>query len=562
MRSTAFLPTRSKWAWVLLAVLVTWWPTLRGQPVYDDAKVVFGCRAVQEFDLWSLLCDPFFRGHLNYWRPVGQVALGCAAQGGIVAIHGVGLALHALTALLAYLTVRRLSNLSAWTTSLAIGSFIVHPVHAETLAWASSLPVALSGFFSVAAVYAASRASVRAWPIPALLYLLALLAHEIAVPIGLVLVALPAPAARRWMSPGVIAAACGAAVWLLLRSAAGFALGPPEHPVSPLRYGMGCAEVFVRQLMVLLHLEPVTPFRVGPPFFGDDAAIGSGWLWPALCVAFGLVVCRIWWSAPGLRPALALVVAPMLLPVAAWTSLGEFPIQDRYLYMPCLGLGIMVAAGVRRVRWLHFCIVFVLSCLSFGQTTKWASQKKLVEHGMIVAPHLATVQIMAGDAAIAAGSAGDIAALQTARKHYQGGLAAAAPGDPSLARERRAAAYAGVGWCLFFGRDTQFPRDADQVLQWFRQSLAEFSNHAPSWVGVGVVLASCRQFSEAEQALRRAIKVDQSLPEAWYNLAVLQREVGQTEAAANSLHEALRRNPRLKDSASWMGHDLTDRSRR
>jgi tetratricopeptide (TPR) repeat protein len=228
-----------------------------------------------------------------------------------------------------------------------------------------------------------------------------------------------------------------------------------------------------------------------------------------------------------------------------WPALGEFPVQERYLYVPAAGFALLVAPLLARRWWVGLAVVVVFGAFAHRQIGIWRSPRSFVEHGLATAPHLATVQVMAGDLWLRESREQGEAAVQQARVHYEAALRARFPAQPALASERRAGAFAGLGWCANSSASTVFPRDLERVLGLFRQSLIE-KQTAVAHVGLGVALAQSRRFAEAEASLLAALRLDERLPEAWFNLGVLQLDVGDRDAARQSFAAALRCKPDLE----------------
>lgn len=529
--------SRSQWRWQLALVAVTalaLWPVLLGEPVYDDVLNISRNRALRECDLGELIGASYFREHLNYWRPLASVAMALAYAGGMVGLHLLGLAVHAGATLVAFHVARDRFGFGSMTSFGVAVLFAVHPVQVESVAWVSAFAGVLSSLFVLMSLDAAlSTRPRRVWWASAWL-LAALLSKETAIAALPVIAYVLARERRlRLLAPiGVVA------VWVVLRSVVLQSdTSPPSFVTGWLDYVSGCANTFVHHLLVLVLPWQVTPFR-------QTLDLPS---WAAVGVAVAVCVALVYaWRRTGLsiRMALLLIVPAAGLPAVGFDTLGEFPVQDRYLYLAAFGLGIGLAMAVR-TRWQVLAVVAVaFGASSFKQCWVWRSQANFVAHGGEVAPNLATVQVMAGDLAIESMRTGDPAALDRARAHYETALAGQQAVVPAVVDERRAAALAGLGWCLVMSADSVFPHDADKGRSWFRQSL-DLVETSAAWVGMGVVQAVSKNFAPAESAFRRAIEMDPKNPQAWYNLGYLMVETGKAGEARVCFRQALRFDPSL-----------------
>ena len=132
---------------MFLAVLLAYWPALRGGLLWDDNahitaphlrslyglwRIWFDLRSTQQY--YPLLHSAFWLEH-RFW---GDAVLG---------YHLVNLAEHALSAYLVVLIVRRLGLRGAWLAGLI---FALHPVCVEAVAWISEQKSTLSGVFYLA----------------------------------------------------------------------------------------------------------------------------------------------------------------------------------------------------------------------------------------------------------------------------------------------------------------------------------------------------------------------------------------------------------------------------
>lgn len=140
-------------ACLLLGVTVlAYWPALHGSYVWDDDKYVTANWTLRSADgLKAIWLDPaaspqyypltlttfWVEYHLWGLHPLGY--------------HIVNVLLHATSAILFWLLLRRLSVPGAWIAAML---FAVHPVYVESVAWVTELKNVQSGAFYLAAVYA------------------------------------------------------------------------------------------------------------------------------------------------------------------------------------------------------------------------------------------------------------------------------------------------------------------------------------------------------------------------------------------------------------------------
>ncbi len=136
------------WASIFCATLLAYWPALRGTLVWDDASHVTRPALASWHGLWRIWFDlsatqqyyPLL--HSAFWiehRIWGDAVLG---------YHLTNVVLHAASACLVVLIVRRLALPGAWLAGLV---FALHPVCVEAVAWISEQKSALSGLFYLAA---------------------------------------------------------------------------------------------------------------------------------------------------------------------------------------------------------------------------------------------------------------------------------------------------------------------------------------------------------------------------------------------------------------------------
>jgi tetratricopeptide (TPR) repeat protein len=146
--STIGLRNAATWAFLLCATLIAYLPALHGGLLWDDNMHVTRADLQSLHGLWRIWFDlgatqqyyPLL--HSAFWlehRIWGDAVLG---------YHLTNVALHAASACLVVMIVRRLSLPGAWLAGFV---FALHPVCVEAVAWISEQKSTLSGVFYLAA---------------------------------------------------------------------------------------------------------------------------------------------------------------------------------------------------------------------------------------------------------------------------------------------------------------------------------------------------------------------------------------------------------------------------
>jgi tetratricopeptide (TPR) repeat protein len=141
----------SLWALLVASTLIAYLPALHGALLWDDNMHVTRPELQSLHGLWRIWFDlpatqqyyPLL--HSAFWlehRMWGDAVLG---------YHLINVALHAASACLIVIILRRLSVPGAWLAGFA---FALHPVCVEAVAWVSEQKSTLSGFFYLASALA------------------------------------------------------------------------------------------------------------------------------------------------------------------------------------------------------------------------------------------------------------------------------------------------------------------------------------------------------------------------------------------------------------------------
>ncbi|HET7876334.1 MAG TPA: tetratricopeptide repeat protein [Methylomirabilota bacterium] len=344
--------------------------------------------------------------HMGHWIPLTWMTLGLDyliwgmnPRG----YHATSLALHAATALVLYLVAFRLLRLALpgarepdlrWGAAAAALFWAMHPLRAESVAWATERRDVLSGFLYAAAVWAYLGASEpgapssrgRYWAAFAL-FTGALLSKSITVTLPVALLVLDVYPLRRlggrrgWREPRVwlekapffaaAAAVSAVAFWALftlgnIATLEGMGIG--QRLVLAV-YGLG---FYLWKTLVPLPLSPFYPFDVH-----------VSWLHFAAVIAATLVATLCWRRWPAFTAVWA-VYTVTLLPVLGVFQNGPQPVADRYTYLASMGWMVLVGAGMARrwagvnvVRAVAVVWVVALAWLTWQQVGIWRNSATL-----------------------------------------------------------------------------------------------------------------------------------------------------------------------------------------
>jgi protein O-mannosyl-transferase len=133
-----------------LATLAVFLPVAwQGFVNYDDADYVTENAHVQSGLKWENVLWAFTTGHASNWHPFTWLShmLDCQFFGTKAGPqHLVSVGFHIANALLLLLLLRRMTG-ALWPGALVAALFALHPLHVESVAWASERKDVLSGFF-------------------------------------------------------------------------------------------------------------------------------------------------------------------------------------------------------------------------------------------------------------------------------------------------------------------------------------------------------------------------------------------------------------------------------
>lgn len=318
---------------------------------------------------------------LSYWLDVPWSGANPAV------VHAVSLGLWVCGLWLVCAWLRALS-VQLWAAVLCSLLFGLHPAQIEVVSWATGRKDVLALLFCAASLLAQARAH-SAWDAAAWLaraaYLLAVLSKTTALPLpvfALVIDVLvrgvpPRQAALRQLPSALIAAAVsGVVVWIWR-----------EHAMLRVNVG-GPALGLLRVSQTLGHQlgTALWPSSNAPMYPTHDVArvdVLRSLLAVAYLAACGLALR----TRNGLLAAGLIGFGVWLVPVSNLVPM-YFPLQDRYLSLPLLGLALALAGGLpaRRPHLLAGVLLLGLMARTWQYAGEWQSDERLWGHAASTQP--------------------------------------------------------------------------------------------------------------------------------------------------------------------------------
>jgi Flp pilus assembly protein TadD len=480
---------------------------------FDDGGYVFSNRTVMAGLTWKGLLWAFTTGFHSNWHPITWLShmLDCSVFGVTPAgPHVMNVALHATDSVLLLVLLRRITG-ALWPSALVAALFAIHPAHVESVAWISERKDVLSTLFwllttLVYAQWTQERRPIQ-WLAVIWLFAMGLLTKPTLVTLPVTLLLLDVWPLERitWRN--------------LLRPQKAVKLVVEKMPLFVMSAFSCAITVFVqRTAMPGAGMFSLTS-RLQNVIISYPRYLGK-LMWPAnLCVLYPL---HQWWPLwqlvgafvvvglitffavreAGRRPWLLfgwLFFIITLLPMIGLIQVGRQSHADRYIYVPSIGVFIVLAWGAReivqggrapRALMLGSCAVasVLLALKTQAQASVWCSEEALFRQA-----------------------------------------AESSPWYP-FAHKQLAAVYLRQG------------RDAEAEVE-FRTTLRSDPRDSNALSGLVLVLARMGRTEEAGAAYRESIKTKSDVAEFHGNLGVALALMGRHEEAITELREALRLDP-------------------
>jgi tetratricopeptide (TPR) repeat protein len=481
--------------------------------------------------------------------------------------HLTNVLLHAANVAAVYVIARRL--LAAATAlagpALRVGAaiatlfFALHPLRAESVAWATERRDVLSALFFLLTVLAYLRAAEtegaarrRRLLLSVACYALALLSKSIVMTLPVVLVLLDLYPLRRLDGrPRTWASAAARPVWmekvpylvLGLAGAAGslWAVASHDYLTSSARYGWAARLAMTGYSLAFYAEKTLLPVALSPLYELPAAVhpLEARFLMRELAViAISLAVLaarRRWPAALALWVYYGLTLAPVSGIVHAGFQLSH----DRYSYLSCLGWALLLGAGVgaaaragqtgalrpwygRAAALVAAAWILALGTLTWYQVQIWRDTETLWRHAVDADAACAICQSNLGSAFYRQ----KLYAL--AREHYE--LALALRPDRLRGHGNLAVALDGLG---------QF----DAAMPHHRIAVDAYPNEPDVLTNLAASLVAQKRYPEALPLLERATRINPSFVPALVTLGGALIDTGRAREALGGLLRALQLDP-------------------
>jgi len=500
--------------------------------------------------------------HAANWHPLTWIShmIDCQFFGISASRHLLMNALiHVANSLLVFWFLLRATH-ARWPSALVAALFALHPLHVESVAWASERKDILSTFFGLLSLiayvrYAEAPSSSRyVWTAMALA--LGLLAKPMLVtwPFVMLLIdywplrrfravtsARPSEAATglwpllREKLP-LFALVLASAVMTLIAQSRGGAVRTLAHEPITLRLSNALVS-YVKYLLLTFWPNDLAVYY---PFAGISP-------WQIIGAAFLLIgITAFCLSQRTVRPYLTvgwLWFLGTLVPVIGLVQVGGQIMADRYFYIPSIGLFIAVVFGFTDIvrSWrvapslsagIAVGVLLILATLTNAQIQRWRDSFTLFEYTLAVTPPNLRIEYNLGVAL------GVIDRYDDAAAHFEKALQI----DPNF--------YDGL---VVMGVTRAHQGRLPEGIEYFQAAIRSQPEAPKAHVQLAHALWTQKRDQDALEEMRRAL---QSAPkdadiQADFGLALAL--AGRIPEAIEQLHEALRLNPTSAETHANLG---------
>ena len=557
---------------LLLAVLAVYGQVAHFQFVrFDDKDYVIRNNHVRSGLSISNILWAMTAYHASNWHPLTWISHMLDVQlWGMNpgAHHLTNVFLHIMSTLLLFTLIIRMTG-RTWAAAFVAALFALHPQHVESVAWVAERKDVLSTFFCMLALLAyvnyARHRDVGRYMLAALFFALGLLAKPMLVTLPVIMLLLDYWPLDRFSSSEqgkrssiksliiekipffmMTAASCyltmqaqkaGEAV----RSTAMFSPGV-RVANALVSYVVYLKKMFYPHNLYLLYTHPGNTLPLWQ-------VIGSG----AIIVLITALALRSAKRYPYLAVGWLWYMIS-LLPVIGLIQVGMQAMADRYMYIPSIGLSIIIAwgapdliarLGVKRHTGLILAVpsvtvLTILGICAWSQTGTWRDTASLSTHAQACC---GVGQNVLWDKSQGQAAIGD---LDRAERKLR---------DLIDRNPRNAQAHYDLGVIL------DMKGSGDEAVKEYEESLRLDPRNADAHNNLGTAMARRGDMSAAEEHFRQAVRLSPSSARSCFNLGIALFKEEKYDESITQLRRAADLDPKMENARLKLGYILLTRER-
>ncbi len=473
--------------------------------------------------------------------------------------HATNVLLHTLNTLLLFALLVGMMG-RPWPAGAAAAVFAVHPLHVESVAWVSARPDLLSTTLGLASLWAyvryAQRGGAGRYALSAALLSVGLMAKPMLVTLPLLMLLIDYWPLERWPSTPPVRGR-GAALIVekipflaLCLASAAVTYGVGQSPPAPAHIA-GKVDLLPRLANAVVSYtrylgNTLWPRNLSPLYTHPYLAGGAEWaLWQIAGAALVLIAITVFFLVIIRRRYAQMGWLWYLLslgPVIGVVQVGKQAMADRYMYLPLVGLSIMVVWGgaelmskrAGRVVASMLVVGVLAGCMaaSWVQTGYWRDSVSIFTRVLEVQRDDPTAHVNLGRAIQDRGE------TQKAIHLYERAIEI---------DENNAMAHNNLGVVL--GSMGKF----DDALRHFAEALRIWPEYVLVYVNRGDLYAARGNLLEAMSQYEEALKIEPEYVVALNNLGYMLSQLGNRGAAEQRYLEAILIQPLYAEAHNNLG---------
>lgn len=475
--------------------------------------------------------------------------------------HLINLLLHIGSVLFLFLFLNRATK-NPWPSAFAAALLALHPLRAESVAWAAERKDVLSMFFGMASIYVyafyAGNSKLSRYIFSLLLFAMALMSKPMMVTLPFLLMILDYWPLGRWqkapvksMSHQAIRLILEKVPFMLLTIASSIitmwaqnkdnAFSFMAHLSFPTRIANAVISYisYLGKIFWPVNLAVFYPYEFSFPLW---KILISGLVLTVITI---VVLCYIR-KLPFLFAGWFWYLGT-LVPVIGLIQVGDQAIADRYTYLPSIGIAIMLAwlishlikEDIYKKLLLPATIagIAILAILTWKQCGYWKNSIELYSH-----------------------------TLETTKNNYIAhnniGLALAEERrfDEAIANYNEAIRILPVYYSAYNNRGLAYDAAGQyqQAIESYNQAIRIRPDDFAAYVNRGNTYTSMEQYQSAIQDFNTAIRLQPGCIQAYSNIGNIYIKLGQYQSAIENFNTAIRQKPDIAYFYIWRGNVYFD----